>query len=185
MQTTAGASLSHDAAGPRKPRRRTAMLLAIAVAVLGLDQLTKVWAVSALGDGRVVDVIGEILQFRLVRNPGAAFSMFTDHTLVLTIIAIAVIAVIVWISHRVTSPMWAVALGGLLGGASGTLADRLFREPGPMRGHVVDFIALPNWPIFNVADSAIVGAAILIALLSFRGVAFSTVGEREAGSEQR
>jgi signal peptidase II len=150
--------------------------------VLTLDQLTKVWAVEALQDGRVINVVGDVLQFRLVRNPGAAFSMFTNMTVALTVIAVAVVLVIGWLSRKVTSLAWAVALGGLLGGAMGTLTDRLFREPGFMRGHVVDFIELPNWPVFNIADSSIVGAAILIALLSFRGVAFSTLGaHRDSG----
>lgn len=175
MQTTPGAPLSSRAEHTQTTRRRTATLLAIAAAILALDQLTKVWAVTALSGGRVVDVVGEFLQFRLVRNPGAAFSLFTEHTAVLTVIAVAVVVVILWVSRNVTSPVWAVALGGLLGGAAGTLTDRLFREPGFMQGHVVDFLELPNWPVFNVADSAIVGSAVLIALLSFRGVPYSVV----------
>ncbi|WP_166351450.1 signal peptidase II [Phytoactinopolyspora limicola] len=173
MQTTTGTSLSRDDTQQGRVRRRTVMLLVVAAVVLILDQLTKVWAVGALQDGRVISVIGDIVQFRLVRNPGAAFSMFTNMTVALTVIAVVVVVVIVWLSRKVTSPVWAVALGGLLGGALGTLTDRIFREPGPMRGHVVDFIELPNWPVFNISDSSIVGSAILIALLSFRGVAFS------------
>jgi signal peptidase II len=177
MQTTTGASLNRDDTRDVRKRRRTAALLTIAAVVLALDQLTKVWAVSALDGGRVIQVVGEFLQFRLVRNPGAAFSMFTEMTVVLTVIAATVIVVILWVSRRVTSVAWAIALGGLLGGAMGTLTDRLFREPGPLQGHVVDFIELPNWPVFNVADSSIVGSAVLIALLSFRGVAFSSPAE--------
>ncbi|NDL59181.1 signal peptidase II [Phytoactinopolyspora mesophila] len=183
MQTTAGASLTRDDTKGVKTRRRTATLLVIAAVILTLDQLTKVWAVEALQDGRVINVVGDVLQFRLVRNPGAAFSMFTNLTVVLTVIAVAVVLVIGWLSRKVTSLVWAVALGGLLGGALGTLTDRIFREPGPMRGHVVDFIELPNWPVFNIADSSIVGAAALIALLSFRGVAFSTLGAGPATDE--
>lgn len=176
MQTTAGASLSDDNTQYAGPRRRTGTLLAIAAAILTLDQLSKVWAVEALESGQAVQVLGELLQLRLVRNPGAAFSMFTDMTVVLTVIAITVVVVIGWVSRKVTSLAWAVALGGLLGGALGTLTDRIFRSPGPMRGHVVDFLELPNWPVFNVADSCIVGAAVLIGWLSLRGVAFSAAG---------
>ncbi|NED93833.1 signal peptidase II [Phytoactinopolyspora alkaliphila] len=179
MQTTTGASLNRDDTRDVRTRRRTAALLLIAAVVLILDQLTKVWAVSALDGGRVIQVIGEFLQFRLVRNPGAAFSMFTEMTVVLTVIAAGVIVVILWVSRKVTSLAWAVALGGLLGGALGTFTDRLFREPGPFRGHVVDFLELPNWPVFNIADSSIVGSAILIALLSFRGVEFSSMRRPE------
>src|SRR5690554_4946657 len=98
MQATAGASLSRDAAHIQGTRRRTAALLLVALVVLTLDQVTKVWAVAALGDGRVIEVLGEFLQFRLVRNPGAAFSMFTDHTAVLTVIAVVVVSVILWVS---------------------------------------------------------------------------------------
>ncbi|NEE03107.1 signal peptidase II [Phytoactinopolyspora halotolerans] len=179
---TADGALSATRAGG-DARRRTTLLLTVAAVILTLDQITKVWAVEALKDGRVIEVIGDILQFRLIRNPGAAFSMFTDMTVVLTVIAAAVVAVIIWVSRKVTSVAWAVALGGMLGGALGTLSDRVFREPGPMRGHVVDFIELPNWPVFNIADSSITCSAVLIALLSFRGVAVSSHGAAEGDDE--
>lgn len=172
MQTTTGTSLS-DATATGVTRRRTPTLLAIAAAILMLDQLTKVLAVTQLGDGNVVSVVGDFIVLRLVRNPGAAFSMFTDMTVVLTVIAVAVVLVIAWVSRRVGSVAWAIALGGLLGGALGTLTDRIFREPGPMRGHVVDFVAVGDFPVFNVADSSITLSAILIALLSFRGLPLS------------
>lgn len=173
MQTTTGTSLSDDDTTGVQPHRRTATLLAIAAAILTLDQLTKVWAVTQLGDGHAVSVIGDFAQLRLVRNPGAAFSMFTDMTVVLTVIAVTVVVVIAWVSRKVASLAWAIALGGLLGGALGTLTDRIFREPGPMRGHVVDFVSVGDFPVFNVADSSITVAAVLIALLSFRGVSLS------------
>ncbi len=93
-----------------------------------------------------------ILQLRLVRNPGAAFSFATDMTVVLTVVAAIVVVVILRLSRRLTSVPWAVALGGLLGGALGNLIDRALREPAPLRGHVVDFLELPTlgrcstWP---------------------------------------
>jgi signal peptidase II len=179
MQATRGASLTRDAdertAGGR---RRVGVLFAVAATVVVLDQLTKIMAVAWLDDGRVVEVVGGVLQLRLVRNPGAAFSVATNMTVVLAIVAAAVVVVILRISRRLRSGPWAVALGGLLGGAIGNLIDRVFREPSPLRGHVVDFLELPNWPVFNVADSAIVGAAVLVALLSLRGVTYD--GSRAA-----
>lgn len=142
-----------------------------------VDQLTKAWAVSQLADGEPVEVIGEFLQFRLIRNSGAAFSLATDRTFVLTIASAAVAVVILHLSRKLTSLPWAIALGALLGGALGNLVDRVFRAPGPFQGHVVDFLELPGWPVFNLADSAIVVAAVLIAVLSLRGVAYNAGAE--------
>jgi signal peptidase II len=145
-------------------------LLATAGVVLALDQLAKAWAVRALGDGRSMQVLGELVQLRLFRNPGAAFSFATGSTWIFTVIASIASIAIVRASRRLGSPLWALALGLLLGGALGNLADRLFREPGFPEGHVVDFIDLPRLFVFNVADASITGAAVLIALLSWRGV---------------
>lgn len=139
--------------------------------LLILDQVTKHLAVSRLGDA-VVPLVGDVLQLRLIRNPGAAFSLFTDLTVLLTGVSAVVAVVILWVSRRVTSTGWAVALGLLLGGVLGNLTDRLFRQPGPLRGHVVDFLELPNWPVFNLADSAVVCAAVLVVLLSLRGIPY-------------
>jgi signal peptidase II len=85
-------------------------------------------------------------------------------------IAITVIVVILRTSRRIRSLPWAVTLGLLLGGATGNLVDRIFRWPGPFRGWVVDWIQLPHWPVFNLADSAIVCGGILAVLLSARGM---------------
>jgi signal peptidase II len=153
-------------------RRLVGVLLAVAVVVVVLDQVTKALAVSRLADGRVVQVVGELLQLRLTFNPGAAFSFATGYTFVFTIIAAIVVVVILRISPRLRSLPWAAALGGLLGGAVGNLIDRIWRDPAPFRGHVVDFIELPNWPLFNLADSAIVGAAALMIVLSLFGIEY-------------
>jgi signal peptidase II len=109
-----------------------------------------------------------------VRNPGAAFSLATGYTWVLTIVAIAVVVVIARVARRLRSPGWAIALGLVLGGALGNLGDRLFRAPGPLQGHVVDMVSVfaPDgraWPVFNVADSAIVCGGILLVLLALTG----------------
>jgi len=144
----------------------------VAAVVVLLDQISKILAVAALHDGDIVEVIDGILELRLVRNPGAAFSFATEMTGLFTAIALAVIVVILRLSRRVTSLPWAVALGILLGGAVGNLLDRVFREPAPFRGHVVDFLELPNWPVFNLADSMIVISAVAMAWLSLRGVTY-------------
>ncbi len=117
-----------------------------------------------------IDVLGDWLQITYTLNPGAAFSMGGSFTFVLTAIAITVAAVVIRMASRLGSNAWAVALGGLLGGALGNLTDRLFRSPGPFRGSVVDWISVPNWPVFNIADSAIFCSALLMVWLSFRGI---------------
>jgi signal peptidase II len=178
MQTASGAPLTGDEADaeagePNRARRRVVLFLAVAVLAYLTDLVTKTVAVEALAGHSPIPVVGEVLQLRLTRNPGAAFSLGTSVTLVLSLVSIAVIAVVAWLGRRVASPLWAVALGLLLGGATGNFTDRALRAPAPehaLQGHVVDFLELPNWPVFNVADSAIVVAAALIILQSFRGV---------------
>jgi signal peptidase II len=175
MQTTSGTSLSdgEPAAGSRRPKRahRYVRLFAgVALFAYVADVVTKVVAVEMLANSAAIPVVGDLLTLRLTRNPGAAFSLGTGATFALSVISIVVVIVVIVLGRRVASPMWAIALGLLLGGAAGNLTDRLLREPAPMRGHVVDFLELPNWPVFNLADSAIVLAAGLIILQSFRGV---------------
>jgi signal peptidase II len=142
----------------------------IAAGILAVDQLSKTWAVAALTGRGPVDVVGSLLRFELVRNPGAAFNFATGMTWIFTVVAIAVAVVIVRVSRKLGSVGWAVALGLLLGGALGNLSDRLLRAPGFGVGHVVDFLALPHWPVFNVADMSIDTAAVLIGLLALRGI---------------
>jgi signal peptidase II len=150
------------------------LLALIAVAVLAADIVTKVIAVAQLEDRAPVEVLGGLVYLQLVRNPGAAFSLATGYTWVLTIVAIAVVVVIVRVSRRLRSTGWAVALGLVLGGALGNLIDRLFRSPGPLHGHVVDIVSLlaPDgrvWPVFNLADSSIVSGGALLVLLALLG----------------
>ncbi|WP_246136562.1 signal peptidase II [Leekyejoonella antrihumi] len=134
------------------------------------DQLTKAWAASSLDPMRPKNLIGSVLRLHLTRNAGAAFSIATNATWVLTIIASAVIIATIVVARRLHSRPWACALGLLIGGALGNLTDRFFRAPGGGRGHVVDFLELPHWPIFNVADMCVVTAACLIALLALLGI---------------
>jgi len=152
--------------------RRKLVLITIAIAALTafVDQLTKIWAISALSDGRRIPILGQFLAFRYLRNPGAALGLGYGYTWILTIVVIGVIIGIAWVARRLGSLAWAWALGLLLGGAIGNLIDRLFRMPGFGHGHVVDFIAYWNWFVGNVADIAIVVAAGLIILLSLRGI---------------
>jgi signal peptidase II len=158
-------------------------LVATALTVVVIDQLTKTWAVEALtGRGRV-DLVGDLFGLRLTRNPGAAFSMATGATWIFTILATVVVCVIIRIARDLGSRLWALTLGLLVGGATGNLLDRLFREPGFARGHVVDFFQLPHWPIFNVADSSIFCAAVLIGWLGLRGIGVN--GERVDGKEDK
>ena len=145
-------------------------LLAVAAVVLTVDQLAKAWAVDALAGGRSIEVVGDLVQLRLFRNPGAAFSFATGGTWIFTIVATVASVMIVRVSRQLGSALWAIALGLLLGGALGNLTDRLFRTPGFPQGHVVDFIDLPRLFVFNVADASITCAAVLIALLAWRGV---------------
>lgn len=177
MQTEAGAPLisspSTEQPSPGRPTRRPRLFVVLVVAALvvyAADQLAKAWALAHLDPDRPQDVIGSLVRFDLTRNAGAAFSIATGATWVLTLIAAAVVVVIIVTSRRLGSSGWAWALGLLLGGSVGNLTDRMVRAPGPGRGHVVDFIELPHWPIFNIADSAIVTAAVLIGLLAVRGI---------------
>ncbi|WP_244903627.1 signal peptidase II [Ornithinimicrobium cerasi] len=168
MQAEAGTPLT-DARPETRPRRRTAMVLALAAGWVALDQVTKLWAERTLVQGEPVQVIGDLLRWHLIYNSGAAFSLGTSITPVLTVVATLISVVVLWQACRVRSLVWAVALGLLLGGAVGNLVDRYLREPGPAFGHVVDFIRLPNFAIFNVADIGVTSAAVLIALLALRG----------------
>lgn len=152
---------------------RLAIVLGAAFGVLVVDQGTKYLATQSLEPGEPVQVIGSLLQLALVRNAGAAFSLGTGFTVLLSAMAIIMVVIIARFATRIGSVWWAVALGGLLGGALGNLTDRIFRPPGVLRGQVIDFIQLPHWPVFNVADSAIVVSAIIMVVLAFRGVAMS------------
>lgn len=154
-----------------------ALLAGVAVLAYLVDQVTKFVAVATLTGAASKEVIGSFLRLTLIRNPGAAFSLGTGSTWVLTLIAVLVLVVVIRTSRRIGSLGWAWALGLLLGGALGNLTDRLVREPGFGRGYVVDFIDYNNWFIGNVADIAIVSAAVLIGLLAISGVGVD--GRRE------
>jgi signal peptidase II len=176
MQDEAGAPLTAAHESPSTPNparnRRTLFGLMAAMAVLAYaaDQATKAWALASLDSGAPVNVIGELIRLNLIRNAGAAFSIGNNATWVLTLIAFGVLVFIIRTARRLGSRGWALALGLLLGGSLGNLTDRMTREPGPGRGHVVDFIDYFGLFIGNVADIAIVGAAVAIGVLAMRGI---------------
>ncbi|MGW1467705.1 signal peptidase II [Streptomyces sp. NPDC001493] len=153
-----------------KGRRRLVALFTVAVVAYLLDLISKTLVVAKLEHHDPVEIIGDWLKLEAVRNPGAAFSMGEAFTVVFTVIAAAVIVVIIRLARKLRSLPWAIALGLLLGGALGNLTDRLFRAPGVFKGAVVDFISPAHFAVFNLADSAIVCGGILIVILSFRGL---------------
>ena len=183
MQAARGASLNpsdqvdHGPAGRRLDPRL--LFAGIAVVAYALDLGSKQWALSALADGDVA-LLGDWFTLHLTFNPGAAFSTGTDFTIVFTALAMVAVAVVLWLSRRLGSIAWAAAFGLLLGGVGGNLTDRIVRPPEPFHGHVVDFLMLPNWPVFNLADICINVAAGLIVLQTFRGVAVDGTRESDA-----
>ena len=152
--------------------RRTTLLqrlFSLACVIWAIDFLTKNWAVENLS-GPPRKVLGSFLQLTLFKNPGAAFSMATSFTIVFTTISIAVAIFIARYAARITSTWWAYVAGLVLGGVLGNLTDRIFREPGFLYGHVIDWIEVPHWPIFNVADSSIFIAAGIAILLTIKNI---------------
>ena len=145
-------------------------LYAIAWAVWLLDFATKSWALNSLDARNPVKLLGNFFQLTLYKNSGAAFSLAQGVTIILTFFAISVVAVIAYYSIKITSFGWSIVLGLALGGVLGNLSDRIFRAPGYFVGHVIDWIQLPNFPVFNLADSAIVVAATLAVILSIRNI---------------
>ena len=175
MQAARGTALTGPPAETGQPgeagqpgRRRLGLLLLVAAGVYLADVISKIIVVATLSD-RQVRLLGGLLTLELLRNGGAAFSIGTSLTIVFTLIALGVVFFILRTSRRLRSVPWAVTLGLLLGGATGNLTDRLLRSPGAFRGDVVDWIQLPHWPVFNVADSAIVCGGVLAVLLAARG----------------
>jgi signal peptidase II len=150
------------------------VLALVAVLTIGIDLATKQIVLTTLSDGSIVRILGGAVYFDLIRNSGAAFSIGTGMTFIFPIVATVVIVGIIWLGRKLRSVPWAIALGLIMGGAGGNLIDRMFRAPGPFRGHVVDFISLfgPNgerFAIFNAADSALCIGVALAILLEFTG----------------
>ena len=152
--------------------------------VLVADIISKAIVVASLEPGRVVRLAGHYLELTNTRNSGAAFSVGTRATVLFTAVAVVVVVVILRAAPRLRSRGWAVCLGLLLGGAVGNLGDRVFRAPAVFRGEVVDWLQLPHWPVFNLADSAIVIGGCLAVLLAARGTPLEGAPLEGAGPEQ-
>jgi len=181
MQTARGTALTGQPGEPGKPgRRRVGLLLAVAAGVYLADVISKIIVVATLS-GHQVRLLGGLVTLDLLRNSGAAFSIGTSLTIVFTAIAVGVIVYILRTARNLRSIGWAITLGLLLGGATGNLLDRIFRAPGPFQGDVVDWIQLPHWPVFNVADSAIVCGGVLAVLLAARGYRLDGTRDGSAG----
>lgn len=169
LQATRGTPLSSSLRSAAVEQRgRIALLGAVAGAVIVLDQVSKAVVVASLTDHSPVTVVPHVVRLNLIRNAGAAFGMAQGATIVFSLVAAAVVVAILRTARTLRSAPWAVALGLLLGGAVGNLVDRVVRSPGILRGHVVDFIEFPHFPVFNSADSAITVGAVLMVLLSLR-----------------
>ncbi|MDP1851450.1 MAG: signal peptidase II [Candidatus Planktophila sp.] len=150
--------------------QRWRTLLSVAWLVWILDLATKAWAVSQLAHREPIKILGSFFQLTFVRNSGAAFSIASNATLLLSLFGIVVAIGVIYFAPKITSKGWSVVLGLVLGGVLGNLMDRLFREPSFLRGHVIDWMQFPHWPIFNIADSAIVLAAALAMILTARNI---------------
>ena len=185
MQAARGASLNPSDQAESVPARRRVdarlVFAGVALVAYAVDLGSKQWALSALADGDIA-VLGDWFTLHLTSNPGAAFSTGTGFTIVFTCLAMVAVVVVLWLSRRLASTGWALALGFLLGGVGGNLTDRIVREPEPFHGHVVDFLMLPNWPVFNVADICINIAAGLIILQTVRGLHLDGTREEKASS---
>jgi signal peptidase II len=182
VQAAGGATLNADepagttatAPAPGYTRAALAVLGLTAALAVTLDQVVKALATQHLTEGEPVRVLGGLIYLSLLRNGGAAFSLGSRYTWVFPVITVVVIGWIVWMGRRLRSVPWAIALGLVLGGALGNLADRLFRAPGPFQGHVVDMISLfapygRGFAIFNIADSCLTIGVALAVLLELTG----------------
>ena len=171
----AGAQVEDPPTGDQPVRARAVLVLAAtALVVLLADIGTKQLAVLALQDSPPVRLLGGAVYLTLIRNSGAAFGLGAEHTWIFPVIAVAVIGWIGWMAVRLRSVPWGLSLGLVLGGALGNLTDRIFRAPGTFVGHVIDMVSLFDpygqvWPVFNLADSALVAGVILAVLLELTG----------------
>ena len=175
---------SAETPGPTEPvrGRKLPVVIGVALFVLALDVVTKIVVVHELAHHAPIRLLGGFLTLLLLRNSGAAFSIGTSATIVFTVIAAVVIVYILRTARKLRSLPWAITLGLLLGGATGNLSDRIFRSPGLFRGDVVDWIELPHWPVFNLADSAIVCGGVLAVLLAILGLRMD--GTRESRTSE-
>ncbi|MFZ9879071.1 MAG: signal peptidase II [Candidatus Nanopelagicaceae bacterium] len=165
MQTEGRAPLKSSSAD-----RARRLFISVALSVFAVDLASKNWAESYLQYRPPLEIFGDFLKLSYSTNSGAAFSLFTDATLLLSSLKLVVVGFIIFYMRNLTHPLWGSALGALLGGVVGNLYDRAIRPPGVWRGEVIDWIVLPNWPTFNIADSAIFCAGISMTILTMRNI---------------
>ena len=151
--------------------RARRLFIIIATATFAIDLITKNWAESTLQFREPIRVLGDLLKFTYATNPGAAFNFATNATFVLSSLKLCVAAFIIYYMTKAVDIRWAIGLAFLFGGVVGNLFDRATREPGNWQGEVVDWIQIPHWPVFNIADSAIVCAGIFMTILAMRNIA--------------
>lgn len=174
-QRNPSANAGRDASGVRRVRGRSrgqvlAITLAAAAVVVAIDLVSKHWAETTLPLLEQRPALGGILHFRLLYNSGAAWGLGAGITPVVTVVQMLIcLGALAFVLRSIRSSAWALALGLVIGGALGNIHDRLLRAPGPFRGEVVDFLELPHWPVFNVADMAVCTGAVLIVLLGLLG----------------
>lgn len=160
--------------------RSTPVLLTLAATIVVVDQATKAWALVRLAPGTTTPVIDGVLHWTLQRNPGAAFGILSGFPYVFTILAFALTIGVLANLRRVHGLLNGVGFGLVLGGAVGNLVDRIARDPAIFRGHVVDFIDLRVWPVFNIADMGIVVGAFILVVVSWRADRAAKVGSADA-----
>ena len=184
MQEERRAPLSNAAsATPPSPRRSRIGLFAIVAAVVwGIDQISKILAVAYLEGADSITVVPGVLWLSFLRNPGAAFGTGAQFTIVISVIAIIATVVLLFMARRLRDRWWAVAFGFFLAGALGNLTDRIFRAPGALHGHVVDFLKLFDWFVFNIADLSLNIAAVMIVIRAFQGIGLD--GARETTTKR-
>ncbi|WP_296213487.1 signal peptidase II [uncultured Corynebacterium sp.] len=170
-------------------KRASFAALTLMFGIIAVDQITKWAVVENLEPQRAYPVIGEFFRLYLVRNPGAAFSMGTNATIVFSIFQLVAFAACIVLALRTRYMAGALPIGLIGGGAAGNLLDRIFREPGGMHGHVVDFLSFGSFAIFNVADAAITVGVVCYLIYAFfvepaNHVREERAEQEEAGEEQ-
>ncbi|MDU7193688.1 signal peptidase II [Lawsonella clevelandensis] len=172
--------LPADVTARRAAAKRRSLFFALAGIILVADYLTKAWVVATIPVGETHTSWG-ILHITHVLNSGAAFSLGEKFTVAITIISMMIISAVASALWRATNAAWATGLALILGGAFGNLYDRLFRPPAPFSGHVVDFISVGKFPVFNIADSAVTIGVIIVVICIIGGKKLTGV-PRQDGS---
>jgi signal peptidase II len=150
--------------------RARRLFIVISTITFALDLITKNWAETSLQNQEPIRVLGDFLKFTYATNPGAAFNFATNATVVLSSLKLCVAAFIIYYMTKAVETRWAIGLALLFGGVVGNLFDRATREPGNWQGEVIDWIQIPNWPVFNIADSAIVSAGFFMTYLAIKNI---------------